>query len=341
MPEKTEEKKEGIVVDLNAFKAKEGGYVPPEKTPEEIAAEALAAGTAGQKTPEELAAEAAASAGEFTPNTTWAVLKEKHGIEVPEGLTAETEMQVLNETIGGIKGEEPVALHPMALELNNKLADPEFKMDEWINEQAEQLNVLTLTGREFFEKTLPNQYPDASEEDLKEVIDQFETSGSMKMKELDMKKAIRGEQESAKATLIEANKEAVTKSIVAENTRVQAEVDKLFVETEKVTEIRGIPISEAERVQFNNVFKELTTIDEEGKMPLNELLQSNDVLYQVAFFLVNGDEKIKKELFEAKEGTKKKIFEKLKPTPTSGLGKAAGAPVPTKVDLEVLKQPQQ
>ena len=276
----------------------------------------------------------------FTPSQAWSVLKEKFNVEMPEDVSAENEFDVLTNVINTIEPPKVPEFHPVAMELNQKLSDPEFKMDEWISKQAESINVMNLKGEDFLRKALPMEYPTATEEDIEEIIQEMGSSGSMKLQELDLKKKIQQNREAQQEIAQQQQQQQYEQALSKENERVAKEAEQLFAKTKNVTEIYGIPISEADRDNYNQVFRELITIDKQGRVPLQELLQSNEDVWKFAYVVLNGAPKIKEALFNAKEGTKAQIFSKLRSTPTPGPGKAAGEKVGSdKPNLDALKQP--
>lgn len=276
----------------------------------------------------------------FNPSPIWGVFKEKFGIDAPQDLSPENELEVISSTIEKIKPND-VKLHPMALDLNQKLADPEFSFDQWAEDINAGQKILTLKGRDFFQKCIPLEYPDATEDDIEEMISEFESSGRLKSEELRMKKEIRTRQEQDRERIMTEAKANQDKAINEANQKIEAELINLFAETKKVTEIYGVPISEADREAFNSTFRELTKRNESGKMPLSDLLQSNMDIWKYAFLVLNGSPKIKEALFNAKEGTKAEIFNKLRPQSMTGLGAPAASPGPKNVDYSRLKEPQQ
>ena len=277
---------------------------------------------------------------EFTPSPIWNVFKEKLGIEPPEDLTPDNELEIISKTIESVKPAE-VQLHPMALDLNNRLSDPEFKFEDWVGAINSRQNTLSLSGKDFLAKALPLEYPDATEDDINELIQEFENAGRVKAEELRMKRDLRQKMDSEQQQYVQQVQQRQTEVIQKANEQTQAELDKLFAETKNLNEIYGIPISEAEKESFNRTFSELARRDEKGEMPLMGLLQSNLDLWSFAYFVLNGNSKIKEALFNAKEGTKAEMWKKLRATPTAGPGKATGTPGPNKPDYSRLKEPQQ
>lgn len=275
----------------------------------------------------------------FTPNPAWSILNEKLGIEVPADMTSETELEVLKSTLDKVK-PEPVQLHPIAMELNTKLADPEFNFDEWVKQVNESNNLINLTGKEFLLRAYALEFPDATPEDISQIVEDLERTGMLKLQELERKKIFKQHAEQQKKTYEQDLIRQQEEILVKENERVSTELTKLFADTKKINEIYGIPISEAEKESFNKTFSELVKRDKEGKAPLMEMLQSNEDLWKFAYFILNGNQKLKDALFNAKEGTKAEIWKSLKTVPFLGPGSPAGKKSSDKLDYKVLTEPQ-
>jgi len=309
----------------SAFSVREGEYIPQEKIID----------SSGQET-----APGDDDVSSFTPSPYWTVLKDKFGVDLPEDLSAENEVEVFGKVIETIK-PEPVKLHPMVVDLNNKLTDPEFKIENWLAELNANQNLLALTGKEFLNKALALDYPDATPEDIEQAVDDMERAGSLKVQELERKKQIKLRQQNEEKDYAKRIEDEQKQAILEADRKTQDELNKLFANSKKVTEIYGIPISEAERDSFNRTFAELARRDETGRMPLMDFLQSDEDIWKYVYWRINGDKKMKEALFNAKEGTKAEVWKKLKITPTTGPGTPTGAPGSAKPDYKSLTIPQQ
>lgn len=276
---------------------------------------------------------------QFVPNPTWTILNEKFGVEVPKDLTPENEMEVLKTTMDKIK-PEPVQLHPIAQELNAKLADPEFKFEDWVKQVSDSNNLINLTGKDFLLKAYALEFPDATPEDISQIVEDLEKSGMLKLQELEKKKSFKLQIEEQRKSFEQQTIQQQQKLLEEENKRVDGELTTLFANTKKIDEIYGIPISEAEKESFNKTFSELVRRDKEGKAPLMEMLQSNEDLWKFAYFILNGNQKLKEALFNAKEGTKAEIWKSLKTVPFLGPGNPAGKKGSDKPNYKVLTEPE-
>jgi predicted SnoaL-like aldol condensation-catalyzing enzyme len=285
----------------SAFSTPSGGAVPPVSAPP-------ASGTPTQ----------------FTPGPMWTKAKEVFGIEAPQDLTQETELdrffQVVKEKAIPPAQSAP-QIHPVAMELNQRLQDPTFKMDEWVQRQSAIANMDKLEGKEFLKAYFTNEFPDASPEKITSIVDSIEKGGQIELQELQYKKAWKTAREQEALNLQNAQQQNFQKAIQEENSRVQNELKTLFANTQNFTEIYGVKVSKAELDAFNSTFSELVTRDETGAIPLFSLLQSNEDIYRFAFMAINGDQKIKAALTSAKEGTKASILKALRreATPQTGV----------------------
>jgi hypothetical protein len=106
----------------------------------------------------------------------------------------------------------------------------------------------------------------------------------------------------------------------------------------KLENINGLPISQSEKSEFVEQFKYLVTPNEKkGMSPLLEMLQSDETLVKVAYFLSKGDAKIREQLTRSKEYAKNDFLRKLDPEPKLAQGRG-GFPS-SDVDLDALAAP--
>ena len=296
---------------VNAFSVPAGSPVPPATPP-------------GSPPP-----------AEFKPGPMWEKAKTVFGVEPPADLTAETEMDRFFDVVKGKVVTQPTPppnIHPVAAELNQKLTHPNFKMDEWVLQQSRIANMDKLEGKEFLKAYFQFQYPDAAPEKIDSIVSSIEKSGMIELQELQYKK----EWTEAKARQ-EQDYQARTQQeqqryLQEESVRVQSELQSLFANTQNLSEIYGVRVSKAELDTFNSTFSELVKRDANGQIPIMSLLQSNEDLYKFAFIAINGDQKIKAALTNAKEGTKAAILSKLRTEAAPGMG---GTPAPPNVPGQV------
>jgi hypothetical protein len=333
-------------VNFDALTQPEGKYQPEEVTGNGQSASANGEEPQKKDGEEPTGADPQTTKGEegqqtaFNPNPTWNILKEKLGVTVPEGLTAENEMETLANIFDQVNQAMPT-LHPIAKELNDQLSNPEFNYDDWLRSQSDNVNILNLEGRAFFEKALVMKFPDAKEEDINQMIIEFENSNSMKFQEMQLKSEIKARHEQEKTKMTETAKAQFQASIDAENKQVEKDLTDLFAVTEKINEIYGIPVSEADKGAFNSTFKELVRRGPDGRIPLEQILQSNEAVWRFAYMELFGDPKIKEALSNAKEGTKSSVWNKLKGKPfEDGLGKPGGQPGTKKPNYDNLTRPE-
>jgi hypothetical protein len=104
-------------------------------------------------------------------------------------------------------------------------------------------------------------------------------------------------------------------------------------------EVYGLPISKADKVEFNDFFTNLVTPDDTGQAPMFQMLQSNETLVKIAAMLWKGDEKVRSALTTAKENGKASFKDKLDSAPKAGY--RSGAPAQAgNVDLDALSAPE-
>lgn len=83
----------------------------------------------------------------------------------------------------------------------------------------------------------------------------------------------------------------------------------------KLDTVLGIPVSEAQKREFPELFRQMITPDKEGVMPIVRQLRSNDALMKVAYALAYGDTDFRLALTNKAEEVKRGIENKLFPNP--------------------------
>jgi len=104
--------------------------------------------------------------------------------------------------------------------------------------------------------------------------------------------------------------------------------------------INGLPISQSEKSEFAEQFRYLVTPNEQkGLSPLLEMLQSDETLVKVAYFLSKGDAKIREQITRSKEFAKNDFLNKLDPEPK--IPQSRGGFPSTEIDFDALAAPSQ
>lgn len=281
---------------------------------------------------------------EFTPNPMWQHLETQYQVKPPDGLTAENEMQAIEEVFlqrAQANVQQP-ELHPVVAELNQQFQNPEFKYDDWLTAQTSRQQMMQKTGKDFYAEFLKMEYEgQVTDERVNQIIEGMSES-DLALKELEAKKVLSQRQKDEQAINQQRMNEQRSEAISRETKRIDQELTDLFGRTKNVKEIYGVEISEAEVDTFNQTFKELVTPDPNtGEMAISRLLQSNDDLWRFAFIAINGDQKLKEALFNAKEGTKNAVFNQLKRTPSTSGNQPATPVSGNKITPSKWTQPSQ
>lgn len=273
---------------------------PPQKTPEEIAAEqAAAAAAAGAKTPEQLAAEkAAADAAAVAAGGSQAdgqapahlmpfqLLEQAYGIKVkPEEITPENAAAALVQTVVSNYDFSEI-FDPKVLQLQQQIAQGKpfeeaikaFRtVDELVTGNPDELLA------QFYEETL-GMTPEETAEEIKQLGN----------KNIEVRKAKLYFQN--KARLEEEQNQMLSSQREAENWKshiasVEQDVDKILTVFDKFDDIWGVKLSKADKDDFKPAFKKLMVppADQPGQPALlHQLLDNDDTLLKVAYMLVKG-----------------------------------------------------
>lgn len=278
---------------------------------------------------------------EFTPNPLWDHLNTQYKITPPEGMNADTEIQAIEQvyTQRAQEAFKPPRLNPIVEELNQQFQKEDFKYEDWLGSQVNRQVMMNKTGKEFYSDFLKMEYKgEVSDEEVITIVEGINDS-DLSLKVLDAKKLIKQRDADLQTSRQTQLDKSLQNEIVATTQSVEKQMNDLFVRTKNVTEIYGVQISEAERDSFNQTFKELIIPDPTtGVQAISLMLQSNDDLWRYAYITLNGDTKLKEALFNAKEGTKRQLFDQMKRTPAQG-GQIAPGPVSNKIDGKKWKQP--
>lgn len=305
----------------------------------------------------EVARIAAAGAGgvgdPYKPvNELWTELQKVEGFKMPDGITKDNETELLKKALvdnklaevdPGQSATEKLAAETLEKEKNKysgmdpeaaafmkyKEVNPTATLSDFVKQRNKISELVSLPDKEFMKEHLISQYglydkeknPDGlSEQEITDAIDALETNKQLPLEAKRLKAEYRKvdiEARSKETTGIDvAGKEKVDKIV----TDMKTDLQKLFVDTDKITEISGIKISKAEIADINTAFEKAVLPNKEGKVQITEMLQSDRLLWNFFATAYLGDEKFKEAFTTAKETTKDKIIEKLglKPINVSG-----------------------
>lgn len=289
--------------------------------------------------------------GEFIPNALWEDLSKVEGFKMPDGLTKDNEVELLKKALVDNKLAEPEqvktpaelaaietekekdkykGLDPEAIAfMKYKEANPTGTMSDFIRQRNIISDMISLSDKDFMKAHLESQYglfdkdknPDGlTQEEIDDAVSALETNKQLPLEAKKLKAAYR-KMDKEQAVDNTPAPEVIEKQKVDEAvTAIKTDLNKLFVDTGKINEISGIKVSKADLAEINTAFEKAVLPNEQGKVPIIEMLQSDRLLWNFFATAYMGDEKIKGALVDAKESTKDKLLSKLglKPINVSG-----------------------
>jgi hypothetical protein len=289
--------------------------------------------------------------GDFVPNALWEDLSKVEGFKMPEGITKDNEVELLKKALVDNKLAEPEPgktaadlaaeeaakvkdkykdLDPEAIAfMKYKEANPTGTMSDFIKQRNVISDMVGLADKDFMKAHLASQYglfdkdknPDGlTQEEIDDAVTALETNKQLPLEAKKLKAAYR---KLDKEQVIDntpapevVEKQKVTEAVTA----IKSDLNKLFADTGNITELSGIKVSKADLADINTAFEKAVLPNEQGKVPIIEMLQSDRLLWNFFATAYMGDEKIKGALSTAKESTKDKLLSKLglKPINVSG-----------------------
>jgi hypothetical protein len=268
--------------------------------------------------------------------------------KMPEGLTEENYIDKYNELLyENTEFDSATDLHPEIKKLN-EIVSKGVDFKEALNTYQRMNNLEALSDKELVSLSLKQKFgkseqkPDGwDEEKINAQVAKMDSGGMLEVRAEEIRDQIRTEKANLTTRYEEQTKTQRVKEAQEYEKKRNTEIDKAIEYFKGVNDVYGIPVSKAEKLEFNEDFKLLVKpFEKEGKMTtiLNELLQSNENLMKVAYMLKKGDSKVREALTRAKEGAKKSVIDRLDDEPalpkknSSYLNEAA-------IDLDKLEAP--
>lgn len=263
------------------------------------------------------------------------------GAEFPQDLNEDNFIDKMGEFYS--KNAKP-SLNP-EVEKFQKAIESGVAPDEYFTTMQGMLQVEKMPARDLVQlslkqnfgksETKPNGWDEAK---INETIEKMDKAGFLEIEAEKIRAGYTEEKQRVADSLIAKQNETRTAEITTMNQQREEGIKKSLQTLDGLTQVAGLPITQSEKAEFANEFRYLVTPDEKsGTSPLLDMLQSDEVLVQVAYFLAKGQSKVKEHLTRAKEGAKKEFFNKLDPEPKTP---NRGAHVPSsEIDLDALSAP--
>lgn len=301
----------------------------------------------------------APAAAEFTPNPLWNELSGVDGFVMPVDLTSENETVLLKKALvdGGLASGE-VTPKPNDNPVNAPVVDPEYNayltwkelnpdkgLNDYVMDNTEDLAYLKFSDQDFMDEYYKREYgiydevknPDGlTQQQIDDAIETLSTSNQLPIEARKLKSSIIKNQDTLAQDKRAETQRTVEANRVTSQQAIETDLQKLFVETNKITELNGVKISKADVTSINDAFKKAVLPDTQGNVPIVEMLRSNDNLWKFFAVQFQGDSRVKDALFNATDSTKDELIKKLGLTPRlsggrqSDLGKGTNVITPSK-----------
>jgi hypothetical protein len=243
--------------------------------------------------------------------------------KIPEGLTEENYDEKYNELLWEHterEGEES-KLHPKLKKIN-ELINKGVSYDEALGAYQKMDSLEKLSDKELVSLSLKQQFGKSEErkegwddDKINERVAKMDSSGYLEIEAERLRTQIKSEKENINARYEENIKqESAKRNEQFEKSRTE-QINESLEYLSGMKEVYGIPISKAELNEFKDDFTYLVTPNKEGVAPLTQLLQSNEELVKIAYFLRKGDVKLRSALTKAKEDAKKSVIDRLDDEP--------------------------
>jgi hypothetical protein len=264
----------------------------------------------------------------FIPSPVWKYIKAKEGntFVEPTDLNKDNEQEKIDTYFTGkykTVEKQQVNINPLALDLHNASTQEGFDLTQWTQSKLGDTVVLGKTDEEVIRYDLVKTHGlfdetknpgGLKEDDIKSYVDGLNTI-QKKQEARRIRESIKQQQTSSQQQIQVQNQKLVEDGVKKMSDERNVMLNKLFVDTRKIKEIAGLPLSQTQHEAFEPVFRELITppsIDKDA--PINELLSNNETLYRLAYMLLKQGE-FKAYHTDLKEKVKQEIWDKLELNP--------------------------
>lgn len=285
----------------------------------------------------------------YTANPIWNQFKDLEGFAMPENITEENEFELMKPFLEKKLNVQPkINLHPLAQTVQQLATqNPEMTLDELLG----TINPLTIDPSKMSNDDLVRSnyirqfglYDETTNPDgLTEDDIRAEIENMTKINKLSIARAERetiiSERENSLNAFQQQSENEFNNGIEAANKAIEESIPLLVAEVGKNTDIYGIKFSQPELTNYMEEYKEFLKPDPKtGLSKFGEWLSNDLNIFHTWLLQVKiGESNMKEVITEAREGSKKKIFESLRLTPTlaGGQGKPRDLTDPNDPDVK-------
>lgn len=262
-------------------------------------------------------------------------MKNKYGdnFEIPDEIKSPDEF--LDYVDNFIENVKKIELTPEAQKINDAIKSG-VNFDDFLKRYNGMNDFINMSAKDLVSLDFKETYgwDDAK---IKATVDKMDQSGLLEIEAEKIKSQIAKNRDALLENMQQQQiqqREQMVNNINKEREKyIKSSIDYF----KGLNEVYGIPVSQSEKAEFSEAFRNLVTPDETGNAPLAKALQSDETLIKIAYMLSKGDQKFKEAIHKAKEGAKADWKQRLDPEPR--IQKTSGNFEPGAVDLDALAAP--
>lgn len=265
----------------------------------------------------------------------------------PDGsaLTPQEEYDILLSEIAQGVQQQPVD-DPFVDEYLKARETPEFELEQWLEKKVSTRSILESDDATFMKHYLTEVYGKTNdrpngltEEQIDEAVKKMDNSGVLSLQAIQNRDAYRKLLEQADHAERELRLSQERERMAMIQGNQQKLIDQLFDRKKEQKDIYGMPLSEAQKREFQEFFKNIMSIDPQKGVPkLHEFLANDDALYDAVFMMYLRDKGMKDFITGVKEDVKQTYIDKLDIKPKDVYQRTPVSPTP--IDIGKLMQPE-
>jgi hypothetical protein len=227
------------------------------------------------------------------------------------------------------------------------LVESGVPVNEAINKFTEQTSFLNMTPDQRMYVHMKNEFgateqnPNGlNDEEIKDRVERMRNSGYLEIEDRRIQKEYKDRQTIRQQQQYQESIQKWEADFDIEEQKRSKVVGDMLSGFEKLDNIAGIPLTQSDKAEFTDTFRQITKRDKTTGLSIADaLLQSNDLFTKAMFLILKAEPKIKQLVTETKEGVKKNILDKLDANPGLMRGNSTVSD-PFKVDLDALSAPE-
>lgn len=264
----------------------------------------------------------------------------------PDGteLTPQEEYDILLAEIA--RSSQPNIDDPLVLEYMEAKQRDGFDFKEFLNRKVSRESILEADDYTFMKHFMKERYgindqrPNGmSDEQIEESVKKMDQSGILALQANQNRDTYRNMLEQADRAEADLRRSQENERMALIQANQQKLIDALFQRKAQLKDLYGMPVSEAQKREFQEAFKNLMAIDPQTGVPkLHKYFSNDDILYDAVFLMYLRENGMRDYITQMKEDVKKNYIERLDIAPKDNMQRT---PVtPQNVDVSQLMMPE-